>query len=63
MGWHEVTKNPWSRAGDTCHKPLPFWGDGDRGGRSYDGAVATVEQPTLVTLTESAAAKIKELMA
>src|ERR687885_1219853 len=27
------------------------------------GVVATVEQPTLVTLTESAAAKIKELMA
>jgi iron-sulfur cluster assembly accessory protein len=27
------------------------------------GLVATVEQPTLVTLTESAAAKIKQLMA
>jgi iron-sulfur cluster assembly accessory protein len=30
--------------------------------RCYDGRVATVEQPTLVTLTESAAAKIKTLM-
>jgi iron-sulfur cluster assembly accessory protein len=33
------------------------------GSRCYDGPVATVEQPTLVTLTESAAAKIKTLMA
>jgi iron-sulfur cluster assembly protein len=33
------------------------------GSRCYDGLVATVEQPTLVTLTESAAAKIKTLMA
>jgi iron-sulfur cluster assembly accessory protein len=31
--------------------------------RCYDAAVATVEQPTLVSLSESAAAKIKELMA
>ena len=31
--------------------------------RCYDEPVATVEQPTLVTLTESAAAKIKTLMA
>src|SRR4026209_2257474 len=35
----------------------------DRGGRCYDGRVATVEQPTLVTLTDSAAAKIRDLMA
>jgi len=35
---------------------------GARGGRCYDATVATVEQPTLVTLTESAAAKIGELM-
>jgi iron-sulfur cluster assembly accessory protein len=35
----------------------------DLGVRCYDGLVATVEQPTLVSLTESAAAKIKELMA
>ena len=35
----------------------------DLGARCYDGLVATVEQPTLVSLTESAAAKIKELMA
>ena len=35
----------------------------DVGARCYDGLVATVEQPTLVSLTESAAAKIKELMA
>ena len=33
------------------------------GARCYDWPVATVEQPTLVTLTESAAAKIKTLMA
>ena len=33
------------------------------GGRCYDGLVATVEQPTLVTLTESAATKIRDLMA
>ena len=33
------------------------------GARCYDGRVATVEQPTLVTLTESAAAKIKQLQA
>src|SRR5256886_16672768 len=36
---------------------------GDLGGRCYDGPVATVEQPTLVTLTESAASKIRDLMA
>jgi iron-sulfur cluster assembly protein len=35
----------------------------DRGRRCYDGRVATVEQPTLVTLTDSAAAKIRDLMA
>src|ERR1700747_3267840 len=35
----------------------------DGGGRCYDGRVATVEQPALVTLTDSAAAKIKDLMA
>ena len=35
----------------------------DGGGRCYDGLVATVEQPTLVTLTESAATKIRDLMA
>src|SRR5205809_3268873 len=35
----------------------------DLGGRCYDGPVATVEQPTLVTLTESAAAKIQAQMA
>ena len=35
----------------------------DRKRRCYDGRVATVEQPTLVTLTESAAAKIRDLMA
>ena len=40
-----------------------FWGMGDLGGRCYDGPVATVEQPTLVTLTESAASKIRDLMA
>jgi iron-sulfur cluster assembly accessory protein len=34
-----------------------------RGARCYDGLVATVEQPTLVTLTDSAATKIRELMA
>ena len=40
-----------------------LWGmNGDRG-RCYDGRVATVEQPTLVTLTESAASKIRDLMA
>ena len=40
-----------------------LWGmSGDRG-RCYDGRVATVEQPTLVTLTESAASKIRDLMA
>jgi iron-sulfur cluster assembly accessory protein len=32
-------------------------------GRCYDGRVATVERPTLVSLTSSAAAKIKQLMA
>jgi iron-sulfur cluster assembly accessory protein len=37
-------------------------GAGARRGRCYDATVATVEQPTLVTLTESAAAKIRELM-
>jgi iron-sulfur cluster assembly accessory protein len=37
-------------------------GAGDRGGRCYDATVATVEQPTLVTLTASAATKIRELM-
>src|SRR2546423_10533123 len=36
---------------------------GDLGGRCYDGPVATVEQPTIVSLTESAAAKIRDLMA
>ena len=35
----------------------------DRRGRCYDAPVATVEQPTLITLTESAAAKIRDLMA
>jgi iron-sulfur cluster assembly protein len=35
---------------------------GARGGRCYDAIVATVEQPTLVTLTASAATKIRELM-
>src|SRR4029077_9122508 len=40
-----------------------IWGmSGDRG-RCYDGRMATVEQPTLVTLTESAASKIRDLMA
>src|SRR5256885_13084278 len=34
----------------------------DRGGRCYDGPVATVVQPTLVSLTDSAAAKIRDLM-
>ena len=34
----------------------------DRGGHCYDGPVATVEQPTLVSLTDSAAAKIRDLM-
>jgi iron-sulfur cluster assembly accessory protein len=37
-------------------------GAGDRGRRCYDATVATVEQSTLVTLTESAAAKIRQLM-
>ena len=37
-------------------------GAGARGGRCYDATVATVEQPTLVTLTASAADKIRELM-
>jgi iron-sulfur cluster assembly accessory protein len=37
-------------------------GSGAAGGPCYDGSVATVEQPTLVTLTESAATKIRELM-
>jgi iron-sulfur cluster assembly accessory protein len=40
-----------------------FWGMSDLGGRCYDSPVATVEQPTLVTLTESAASKIRDLMA
>jgi iron-sulfur cluster assembly accessory protein len=40
-----------------------FWGMSDLGGRCYDAPVATVEQPTLVTLTESAASKIRDLMA
>ena len=40
-----------------------FWGMGDLRGRCYDAPVATVEQPTLVTLTESAASKIRDLMA
>jgi len=36
----------------------------DRGARCYDWrSMATVEQPTLVSLTESAAAKIRDLMA
>lgn len=39
-----------------------IYGSGAAGGRCYDATVATVEQPTLVTLTESAAAKIRELM-
>ena len=40
-----------------------FRGRGGRGRRCYDALVATVEQPTLVTLTESAATKIRDLMA
>ena len=40
-----------------------FWGMSDLRGRCYDAPVATVEQPTLVTLTESAASKIRDLMA
>ena len=41
----------------------PKRGTSDVGARCYDGRVATVEQPTLVSLTQSAAAKIKTLMA
>jgi iron-sulfur cluster assembly accessory protein len=41
---------------------LGIQGSGAAGGRCYDATVATVEQPTLVTLTGSAAAKIRELM-
>jgi iron-sulfur cluster assembly accessory protein len=40
-----------------------LWGMSGNRGRCYDGRVATVEQPTLVTLTESAASKIRDLMA
>jgi hypothetical protein len=39
-----------------------FWGMSDLVGRCYDAPVATVEQPTLVTFTESAATKILSLL-
>ena len=63
MESHELSCKRLNRAGDSCYKVPPFRGIRDVGGRCYDGPVATVEQPTLVTLTESAAAKIKTLMA
>jgi iron-sulfur cluster assembly protein len=60
---HELTCKRLNCAGDSCYKVPPFRGISDAGARCYDAHVATVEQPTLVTLTESAAAKVKTLMA
>jgi iron-sulfur cluster assembly protein len=63
-GRHEASKKPLNDACSGCHKVGAERGFLKVHARCYDGLVATLEEPTtVITLTERAAAKIKELQA